>query len=416
MLTLLLAACNGSDPIDTSTSADTGTDETTADTTRAAALSMTRIKAHVDLLASDDFAGRTPGSEGHTAAREYILAELLDMGLSPIGAEDYVHPFPLSLDEDRFTFDSSGAVVPIVADTGYNLAAVVPGVDPALSDEYIVLMAHYDHIGVTKEGEIYNGAYDDITGVAALLELAGVLAEAPLARSVLFVITDAEEGGLHGSAAWLADAGINLDDIAFGLSVDPLGRALLPDYWPLLLLGLERSPTLKARWRELAADADMDVTFINRGPIPIVASDQDSFYDLADPIPAIWFVSPGMSWYHTTDDTPETIDYRTIQDHLRFLTTALTDLADDPERHTDLGEQALSPEDADEAVTLLQGVLASTYPTDDERGQIDGFIAELTENREDPAALQPVYVQTAFFLLLDMTQAHPGEVPPPFPE
>ncbi len=410
MLTFLLA-CSGS------STDDTGTPDTTAtDTARADALSMERIKAHVDFLASDDFAGRTPGSAGHTAAREYLLGELLDIGLSPIGAEDYVHPFPLSLDEERFTFDEAGAVVSIEADTGYNLAAVVPGTDPSLSDEYIVLMAHYDHFGVTEEGEIYNGAYDDITGVAALLELAGVLAEAPLARSILFVITDAEEGGLNGSAAWLADAGIDLDDIAFGLSVDPLGRGLLPDYWPLLLLGLERSPTLRDRWRTLAEDADMDVAFINRGPIPIVASDQDSFYEIEQPIPAIWFVSPGMSWYHTTEDTPETIDYRTVKDHLRFLTTAITDLADDTEHHTDLGEQPLTPEDADEAIALLQGVLTSAYPTDDERGKIDDFIAGLTESRDDPDALQPIYVQTAFFLLLDMTQAHPGEVPPPFPE
>ena len=410
MLTLLLA-CNGGDPIDTAT-----TPETTADTTRADALSMTRVKAHVDLLAGDDFAGRTPGSDGHTAAREYILAEMLDIGLQPIGADNFIHEFPLTLHEERFTFSSTGEVVPIVAETGYNLAGVVPGTDTDLADEYIVLMAHYDHLGVSEDGEVYNGAYDDITGVAALIELAGVLAEAPLARSVLFVITDAEEGGLNGSAAWLSDAGINLDDIAFGLSVDPLGRGLLPDYWPLLLLGLERSPTLQARWLELADQADMDVIFINRGPIPIVASDQDSFYNLTDPIPAVWFVSPGMSWYHTIDDDPETIDYRTVQDHLRFLTIALADLADDTERHVDLGEQPLTPFDADESVRILENVAASSYPTDDERDRIADLIAELTENRDDPVALEPIYVQAAFFLLLDMTQAHPGEVPPPFPE
>jgi hypothetical protein len=407
MLTLLLA-CTGP----ATDTADTGT----AQTVRADALSMERVKAHVDLLASDDFAGRTPGSDGHAAARDYILAELLDLGLSPIGAADYTHEFPLSLDGERYTLDATGAVVPVTATVGYNLAAVVPGTDPALSAEYIVLMAHYDHLGVSEEGDIYNGAYDDITGVAALLELAGVLTKAPLARSVLFVITDAEEGGLKGSAAWLSDAGVSLDDIAFGLSVDPLGRGLLPDYWPLLLLGLERSPTLQARWRELAAEAEVDVHFVNRGPIPLVASDQDSFYDLTDPIPAIWFVSPGMTWYHTTDDDPQTIDYRTVQDHLRFLTTALTDLADDPERHEDLGEQPLSTDDADEAVALLEGVLSSSYPTDEEREQLDDFIAALTEGREDPASLEGTYIQTAFFLLRDLTQAHPGEVPPPFPE
>ena len=158
------------------------------------------------------------------------------------------------------------------------------------------------------------------------------------------------------------------------------------------------------------------MAFVNRDPIPLVASDHDSFYEIEEPIPAFWFVSPGMSWYHTVDDDPETIDYRTVQDHLRFLAIALTDMADDVERHTDLGAQEMSEFDIDEAIRILEGVEGSTYPTDDERDQIDDFIDELEEGRADPASAEAVYVQTAFFLLLDITQAHPGEVPPPFPE
>ena len=136
MLLSILLACNGG--------SDTGTPATTGlDTSRADALSMERVKAHVDLLGGDDFAGRTPGSEGHAAARDYLHAELLDMGLPPIGAEDYIHEFPLALDAERYTLNGKGEVVPINAELGQNLAAVVPGTDPELADEYIVLMAHY---------------------------------------------------------------------------------------------------------------------------------------------------------------------------------------------------------------------------------------------------------------------------------
>jgi len=201
-------------------------------------LSMARVRDEVDLLASDDFAGRTPGSDGHLRALEYLAGRMEDIGLQPLG-EDFIVPFELGLDDERFTVDVDGAVVPVQTDAGYNLAGLLPG--STRPEELIVLMAHYDHLGVTAEGEVYNGAFDDIAGVAALMEMAQVFIdeEVQLERSILFLITDAEEGGLHGSEAFAVDPLLSIDDVVFALSVDPLGRPLLPDYWPLILLGLE---------------------------------------------------------------------------------------------------------------------------------------------------------------------------------
>jgi hypothetical protein len=145
---------------------DTDTTDAVAENPLWASLSMERIKANVDLLAGDDFAGRTPGSTGHAAARTHLLGELADIGLAPLNGT-YERPFPLTINDTRYTFDDSDQVIEIVATEGINLAGILPGADPTLSEEYIVLMAHYDHIGVDPSGAVYNGAFDDITALAS---------------------------------------------------------------------------------------------------------------------------------------------------------------------------------------------------------------------------------------------------------
>lgn len=422
-LAIAAVACRGGDA--TPGSADTGGGAAPAPLAAETldALSMTRVKADVDLLAHDDFAGRTPGSPGHLAARDHIAGRMADIGLEPLADATgtlggYALPFDLQLEAQRFAPDASGDIVETHSDTGYNLAGLLPGTDRP--EEVIILMAHYDHLGTTTDGTVYNGAFDDITGAAALLELARVFVDEGVTfeRSVLFLITDSEEGGLLGSEAWAADPLLSHDDVVFALSVDPLGRGLVPDVWPLILLGLERSPALQARWRDLAALSEVPVAFVNRAPIPVFGSDQDSFWEAPEPVPAIWFVSPGMTWYHTTDDTAETIDYRSVRAQLRFLAQVVAAFGDDTERFTDAGPQALTPRDLLDAAALLEAVEASTHLTDAERskaGQLrarfEGDAAADTVSGE----AQTAYLQSALFLLFDLTAAHPGEVPPPFP-
>lgn len=388
------------------------------------ALDMTRVKAEVDLLAHDDFAGRTPGSPGHLAARDHLAGQMADIGLEPLADASgtlggYALPFDLDLDAVRFAPDASGEIVQTNSDTGWNLAGLLPGSERP--EEVLILMAHYDHLGTTSDGSVYNGAFDDITAAAALLELARVFVDegVQLDRSVLFLLTDSEEGGLLGSEAWADDPLLSHDDVVFAMSVDPLGRGLLPDTWPLILLGLERSPALRARWRDLAAVSEVPLAFVNRDPIPIFGSDQDSFWAVDDPVPAIWFVSPGMTWYHTTDDTAETIDYRSVRAHLRFLAQVVATFGDDTERFTDAGAQDLAPQDLADAAALLEVVEGSAELTDAERSRAAGFRATFAAEAEAGTVsddARTAYLQSALFLLFDLTAAHPGQVPPPFPE
>ncbi len=386
------------------------------------AIDLGRIEEDIVFLTSDELGGRTPTSLGHGVARDHIVAELAEMGLEPVGDDGgYTIRFDLTLDRERFAFDDNGDVFEIVATEGMNIAGLLPGADPERAQETVVVMAHYDHLGVTEDGQVYNGAFDDAAGVATLLELARTLIEqgVELDRSILFLITDSEEGGLKGAYDWTSDPTLSLEDVSVAFSVDPMGRGLLPDYWPIILLGLERCPDLKARVREVARTADMDVTFVNRGPIPVFASDQDPFWEQDVPVPAFWFVSPGMTWYHTVDDDAETIDYRTIKDHSRFMANLLAAFANDEERYEDIGEQELSVQDAADASALLAGVLGSEELSEDERDTLGDLKAELDATVEAGVVaddLQGVYLSAAILLLLDLTEAHPGEVPPPRPE
>ena len=389
-------------------------------------LTATSLQAHVDFLAHDDLGGRIPGSPGHQQAIDYIHGELIEMGLAPLGLDgSFLQSYESEPSSDSYMLNENGDVVPHSVTEGVNLVGVVPGSDPELADEYILVMAHYDHLGVTEAGEIYNGAFDDATDVAIALELARFFIEghATTRRSLIFLFTDEEEFGLDGSEAWLANPTVPLTDVVAGISVDPVGRGLLPDFWPIVLMGAERSPEFKAVWKEAAkwADPELSVVFIHRDVIPVFASDQDSLYTLDDPKAGVWFVNPGMSFYHTTGDTPETIDYRVLKPTLRFMATALKLFGDDDTRYRYEGSPELNGEMAGEALALFDGVSESTVLTGAERLRNDNYRAELQAvvDSDDVNSLgnpDAFFFGAAYFVLFELTGAHPGDIPPPFPE
>lgn len=421
---LCLALCLACSSSDKPADSDSGAPEATAPFSDEAldALDLTRIKADVEFLADDALAGRHPESVGHAIARDHILAEIEEIGLEPAGQDGgYLHEFDLDEPIVRYALDEDGAVVEIAATHGVNVAALLPGGDPERSSEVVVLMAHYDHLGVTEDGDAYNGAFDDAAGVAALLELARFLVAQPepLDRSVLLLVTDMEEGGLNGARAWVEDPTVPLEDVVMAVSMDPIGRGVLPDYAPLTLMGLERAPALRARISALREFADTDVGFVNRAQIPVFKSDHDTFYEPDEPVPAFWFVSPGMTWYHTSDDTADTIDYGTVRSHLRFLAQVVGDVGNTDERFEDMGAQTLSADDCAEAAALLEGTLGSAELTDGERTTAEDLRDTLTEAAESGViddGVEGAYLSAAIFLILDLTESHPGEVPPAWPD
>jgi Zn-dependent M28 family amino/carboxypeptidase len=161
-----------------------------------------------------------------------------------------------------------------------NIAAVLPGSDPKLKDEYVVYSAHADHLGIADpvNGDtIYNGAIDNASGTALILEIARVLSTLPTAprRSILFLAVTGEEEGLLGSDAYAHSPTIPLAGIVANVNVDEPGAWF--DFRDVIAYGAEHS-SLEGVVNDVARHMDLTVT---PDPIPeeviFVRSDQYSF-------------------------------------------------------------------------------------------------------------------------------------------
>ena len=178
-----------------------------------ASITTGELKHHAEVLADDTFEGREAGSRGGRAAAKYIIGSLKDAGIDPAGLNDrYTQPFLGNFQ---------------------NLLAEIPGTDAALSHQYIVVGAHYDHVGYGTRrnsygpwGLIHNGADDNASGVAALLEVIDGLSRSTWRprRSILFAFWDAEEKGLLGSKHWVNQPTVPLRDVQLALNIDMVGR------------------------------------------------------------------------------------------------------------------------------------------------------------------------------------------------
>lgn len=171
------------------------------------------MQRHVEALANDTFEGREAGSRGGRAAGVYLGQEFRRNGLAG-GAADggYYQPF--------------GAQY-------RNLIGILEGSDPELKSEYIIVTAHYDHVGYGTyqnsygpTGFIHNGADDNASGTAGILEVIEACAqlEDRPRRSIIFALWDGEEKGLLGSKHWLANPTVPLDQVRMMINMDMIGR------------------------------------------------------------------------------------------------------------------------------------------------------------------------------------------------
>ena len=158
----------------------------------------------VKILSSDEFEGRRTGTKGAEKARQFIINEYKNLQVESFG--EFQH---------EFTFTRRGDTI-----KGINVLAKVKGTK--YPDDYIVVSAHYDHLG-KRDGIIYNGADDDASGVSALIAFAEVLKESPPKHSVILAAFDAEELGLQG-AKYFVDKMTN-NNIVLNLNMDMISRS-----------------------------------------------------------------------------------------------------------------------------------------------------------------------------------------------
>lgn len=260
---------------------------------------VTAPLAHVRYLADDALEGRLAGSAGERCAGDYIAAEFRRLGLFPAGDDTtFFQAVPLA-----------SAVNPHApSGTGRNVVAILEGSDPELRAEAVVVGAHYDHLGLGGVGSlapdvraVHNGADDNASGVAVLLEVANALAGGPRpARSIVFIAFTGEESGLLGSAHHVANPVVPLDRIRAMLNMDMVGRL---GGRPLIINGRGTA----REWPRLITDAaqaeGIEVVTGEGGYGP---SDQTSFY--ARDIPVLHFFTNTHRDYHRPSDDWQSID------------------------------------------------------------------------------------------------------------
>jgi hypothetical protein len=168
-----------------------------------------KLLEDVRILSADDMEGRLAGAPGGARARAYLLSRFAEIGLDPVPCGRFEHPF---------RFQRNGSPV-----EGVNLLGVVPGTGG--SDRALLLMAHYDHVGV-RNGQIFNGADDNASGVATVLKIAQSLKRQAPRHDVIIALVDAEEGGIRGSRAMVADPAFRplLERIVLAVNLDMVSR------------------------------------------------------------------------------------------------------------------------------------------------------------------------------------------------
>ena len=248
------------------------------------------LKRHVNFLASDTLEGRAAGSQGGRAAAAYLALELAKSGLKP-GAE-----------ENDFLQEFKGGF--------QNLLAVVPGSDPQLADEVIVVSGHFDHVGLGNRGnsfgpygQIHNGADDNASGTAAVLEVAEAVAslDEPPRRTVLFALWDAEEGGMIGSKHWLKNPSVPLDNVRLMMNCDMVGRLRNNT---LVVYGARTAAGLRQRVTEANVESNLRLKFEWRQ-----RDDSDHWPFYRQGIPYVMLHTGDHNDYHRPSDDPDKVNY-----------------------------------------------------------------------------------------------------------
>ena len=267
----------------------------------------------INVLAGDAFEGRETGTRGGRAAGAYLGTQFQQFKLKG-GAADkgYYQPF---------------------GDNSRNILGWIEGSDPDLKSQYVFVTAHYDHVGYGNRrtslggiGQIHNGADDNASGDAGVLETIRAFEELPQPpkRSVMFVLWDGEEEGLLGSKYWIGHPTVPLTDVAACVNVDMIGR-LRNNH--VIVYG-DRS---SYGWRQLLS-RDNDSTELGLDFDWTLKADSDHHPFITAGIPTIMLHTGLHEDYHRPSDKPEKINSPGLQTVARLMFRTALELADEDSR------------------------------------------------------------------------------------
>ena len=275
---------------------------------QAAEPDLTRLRDHVTRLASPEFLGRR--DRGAELARDYLIAEFRKLNLTPLFGDSF---------RQEVTGAEPGAIL------GVNLGAKLEPTDPKFADEWIILGAHYDHLGQVGQ-TVYPGADDNASGVAMMLEVARSLIDHPeiKRRGIMFVGFDLEERGpkgefgLRGSQFFAGHPPVPLDQVRLFVTADMIGRSLggvcLDD---VFVLGSENEPGVRPWINQAAEGKAVRVNLLGADVLVIDRSDYGPFRTRQ--IPYLFFTTGENPVYHSPRDIAATLNYEKLTEISRII-------------------------------------------------------------------------------------------------
>lgn len=270
------------------------------------------IRKDVETLADDKMQGRATGTPGEEMAADYIAQRMEKIGLKPYGIGSYFQSFTFTPRANPHSHDTSQVLDPI---TGKN---VIGYWDNGAANT-VVIGAHYDHLGMGEEGSlhagdaaVHNGADDNASGVAAMLELADMLSTAGelTENNYLFIAFSGEEKGLWGSKSYVRNPTMPLDGVNYMINMDMVGRL---DSNKLAINGVGTS----SKWDEALDQANTDQLNLVKGESGIGPSDHTSFY--LEGIPCLHFFTGQHADYHKPSDDVEKVNMQGIKEVANFI-------------------------------------------------------------------------------------------------
>ncbi len=264
-----------------------------------------RLMADLRVLAADDMEGREFGTAGGARARAFVVRRFRESGLQAFDG-GYLQPVSAQVGP-RHEMRTGANVIGYLAGTGD-------------SPRYIVVSAHYDHIGV-RNGRVFNGADDNASGTAALFALAAYFQAHRPATSILFAAFDGEEEGLLGSRVFVHAPPVDAADLLIDLNADMIGREPRNR---LFVVGTYTQPALKPLIARVASGAAVKLIFGHDDPSGRSGEDwtrdSDHYAFMQAGIPALYFGVEDYAQHHQPTDEAATI---TTDFYVRAVETLL---------------------------------------------------------------------------------------------
>ena len=303
-------------------------------------VTLESVRAIESALADDSMQGRGTGTIGSAKAATLIARAMHQARLEPAGDSGYFQRVPVALGPGRNgslrpraypNFEALDTVPAERRRTAVNVVGMLRGGDPQLRNEWIVVDAHYDHLGIgtpVNGDSIYNGADDDASGTVAVLEIAKAMASGPTPkRSILFVATTGEEVGLIGTRWFIDHPPVPFANIVANLEIEMIGQpdSLAGGPGKGWLTGYERSTMgdeLRAAGVPIVPDPRPAQNFFQR-------SDNIAFARRGIPAHTLSSFNLHADYHKVTDDISH-IDFAHMTAVIQAAVKAVRLLADGP--------------------------------------------------------------------------------------